>query len=68
MIAFRIWQTEKGTQAGSDEMSSYTGGRLDFIMHVMVESALLYTSTSVFVFVAVVTRSQVSYIANVLVC
>jgi hypothetical protein len=62
MIISRIWVVRRRGAVFRDESSHYHS-RLRFIMRIIVESALVYTTTSIFAFIAVALNSNIDYMA-----
>lgn len=59
IIVARIWLVDKR----SAELRSESSSRLMFIVRIVIESALLYTCTSIFAFFTVIFPTTVGYIA-----
>jgi hypothetical protein len=64
MIVARIWLIDKRSAALPYYSSPSGGVHLQFIVRVVIESALLYTGTSIFAFIAVILANNLSYIAT----
>ena len=64
MIVSRILLVNKRTATLSVRSSSGKNVHLQFVVRIVVESALLYTGTSIFAFVALVLGNNLGYIAT----
>ena len=64
MIAYRIWTVDKRSPKSAAVSIAEDHVPLRFIVRIVIESALIYTSASIFAFFVTVFKTNVSFISE----